>query len=164
MCLCYVIQIIKSILVSSWILGIKSDAEIGFEVKIRATAVSWLIYWLQVGEIRKKYLQPCSKRINPLSKMIFNPQIHLCSLCHSPTFKDSERCRMLVLVLQQLGLWEAVRRQPGQPAGWVRVGVWILWPRVQCSSRYSLLLPAYSSRVSNQGRKAKPWSCPWHDF
>lgn len=40
MCLCYVIQIIKSILVSSWILGIKSDAEIGFEVKIRATAVS----------------------------------------------------------------------------------------------------------------------------
>lgn len=86
--------------------------------------------------------------------MIFNPQIHLCSLCHSPTFKASESCRMLVLVLQQLGLWEAVR-QPGQPAGWVRVGVWILWPRVQCSSRYSLLLPACSSRVSNQGRKSQ---------
>lgn len=40
MCLCYVIQIMDSILVSNWILGIKSQAEISFEVKIHAIAVS----------------------------------------------------------------------------------------------------------------------------
>lgn len=40
MCLCYAIQVIDSILVSNWILGIKSDTKIGFEVKINAIAVS----------------------------------------------------------------------------------------------------------------------------